>query len=73
LLTISCFFTGFLGIVLLVFVVFKFAAADKNNDAVPKGLRPLTLFLALLGVGAAFDMQTCTLIHRQSYMILMID
>lgn len=68
---ISCFFTGFLGTAVLVFVVL--AAADKNNDAVPKGLRPLTLFLALLGVGAAFGMQTCTLIRRQSYLILMVD
>jgi len=39
------------------------AAADKKNDAVPNGLRPLTLFLALLGVGAAFGMQTCKFIH----------
>jgi len=53
---ISCFFTGFLGTAVLVFVVL--AAADKKNDAAPKGLRPLTLFLALLGVGAAFGMQT---------------
>jgi len=60
---ISCFFTGFLGTAVLVFVVL--AAADKKNDAIPKGLRPLTLFLALLGVGAAFGMQTCKLIRAE--------
>jgi len=54
---ISCFFTGFLGTAVLAFAVL--AAADKKNDRVPKGLRRLTLFLVLLGVGAAFGMQTC--------------
>jgi len=53
---ISCFFTGFLGTAVLVFVVL--ATSDEKNGAPPKGLRPLTHFLSLLGVGTAFGMQT---------------
>ncbi|KAF8964774.1 putative aquaporin 6 [Flammula alnicola] len=53
---ISCFFVEFLGTAILVFIVI--AATDKNNNAPPNGLLPVTLFLALLGLGAAFGMQT---------------
>jgi len=53
----SCFFAEFLGTAVLVLVVL--AATDKKNNAPPKGLLPLTLFLALLGLGAALGMQTC--------------
>lgn len=52
----SCFFVEFLGTAILVFMVV--AATDKHNNAPPSGLLPLTLFLALLGLGAALGMQT---------------
>ena len=35
------------------------AATDKHNMAAPNGLLPVTIFLVLLGLGAAFGMQTC--------------
>ena len=53
----SCFFAEFLGTAVLVVVVL--AATDKKNNAPPNGLLPLTLFLALLGLGVALGMQTC--------------
>jgi aquaglyceroporin related protein len=54
---VSCFFGEFFGTAVLVFVVF--AATDKKNNGPPNGLLPLTLFLLLLGLGAALGMQTC--------------
>ncbi|KAF5325222.1 hypothetical protein D9619_009710 [Psilocybe cf. subviscida] len=52
----TCFFTEFLGTVLLVSMVL--AATDKKNNGPPNGLLPLTLFLTLLGLGIALGMQT---------------
>lgn len=52
----SCFFAEFLGTAVLVIIVL--AATDKKNNAPPNGLLPLTLFMALLGLGAALGMQT---------------
>jgi aquaglyceroporin related protein len=52
----TCFFSEFLGTAVLALVIL--AATDKTNNATPKGLFPLTLFLVLLGLGAAFGMQT---------------
>jgi len=54
--TATCFFTEFLGTVLLVFMVL--AATDKKNNGPPNGLLPLTLFLTLLGLGISLGMQT---------------
>jgi len=51
-----CFFVAFLGTGVLVFIVV--AATDKKNNAPPSGMLPLTLFLTLLGLGAALGMQT---------------
>jgi len=53
----ACFFAEFFGTFILVLIVL--AATDKNNSGPPNGLLPLTLFLALLGLGAALGMQTC--------------
>ncbi|KAH9474742.1 Aquaglycerol porin AQY3 [Psilocybe cubensis] len=52
----SCFFVEFLGTAILVFVVV--AVTDKNNNAPPSGLLPVSLFLVLLGLGASLGMQT---------------
>jgi aquaglyceroporin related protein len=54
--TAACLFTEFLGTAILAFMVL--AATDNNNNAPPKGLLPLTLFLVLFGLGAALGMQT---------------
>jgi len=56
--SVACFFAEFLGTAVLVFIIL--AATDKSNGGgPPHGLLPLTLFLALLGLGAALGMQTC--------------
>jgi aquaglyceroporin related protein len=52
----ACFFAEFLGTAVLTFMVV--AATDKHNGAPPNGLLPVTLFLMLLGLGAALGMQT---------------
>jgi hypothetical protein len=62
----TCFFTEFLGTVLLVLMVL--AATDKKNNGPPNGLLPLTLFLTLLGLGIALGMQTC----KQSILIFTV-
>ncbi|KAJ3512680.1 hypothetical protein NLJ89_g3384 [Agrocybe chaxingu] len=54
--SVSCFFVEFIGTFILIFVVL--AATDKKNNAPPGGLLPVTLFLALLGLGTALGMQT---------------
>ena len=53
----TAFFTEFLGTAILAFVVL--AATDAGNNATPKGLFPITLFLLLMGLATAFGMQTC--------------
>lgn len=58
----SCFFVEFLGTAILVFVVV--AVTDKNNNAPPSGMLPLSLFLVLLGLGASLGMQTCEFGHH---------
>ncbi|CAA7268799.1 unnamed protein product [Cyclocybe aegerita] len=54
--SVSCFFVEFLGTFILIFIVL--AATDKKNNAPPGSLLPVTLFLALLGLGTALGMQT---------------
>ena len=54
---ISCFFVEFTGTTILALMIV--ASTDKYNMASSKGLLPLTLFLVLLGLGAALGMQTC--------------
>jgi len=53
---ISCFFVEFTGTAILLLMIA--AATDKHNMAPPKGLLPLTLFIVVLGLGAALGMQT---------------
>jgi len=52
----NCFFDEFIGTFILVFVVF--AISDKGNSALYPGLIPLAIFMTILGIGAAFGMQT---------------
>lgn len=52
----NCFFDEFIGTFILVFVVF--AISDKHNTALHPGLIPLVIFILILGIGAAFGMQT---------------
>ena len=54
---IACFFVELIGTALLAFVVL--ATTDKKNGGPPGGMLPVALFLALLGLGAGFGMQTC--------------
>lgn len=54
--SVSCFFDEIVGTVSLLLVVC--AITDKNNGPPPPGLVPLTLFIAVLGIGACFGMQT---------------
>ncbi|KAI0269804.1 aquaporin [Gloeopeniophorella convolvens] len=52
----NCFFDEFIGAFILLMVVF--AVSDKRNGPPPPGLVPLVIFIVILGVGAAFGMQT---------------
>ncbi|KAI0042138.1 aquaporin [Auriscalpium vulgare] len=52
----NCFFDEFLGAFILMLVVF--AVSDKRNGPPPPGLVPLVIFIVILGIGAAFGMQT---------------
>jgi len=52
----NCFFDEFLGTFVLLLVVF--AITDKRNGPPPAGLVPLVVFIAILGIGVAFGMQT---------------
>lgn len=52
----NCFFDEFIGTFILVFVVF--AISDKHNSSVHPSLIPLVIFMLILGIGAAFGMQT---------------
>lgn len=53
---ITAFFTEFLGTAVLALMVL--AASDKTNNAAPKGMFPIAIFLTLLGLGLSFGMQT---------------
>ncbi|KAI0277765.1 aquaporin [Russula aff. rugulosa BPL654] len=52
----NCFFDEFIGTFILVFVVF--AISDKRNSGLHPSLIPLVIFIVILGIGAAFGMQT---------------
>ncbi|KAF8496885.1 aquaporin-like protein [Russula emetica] len=52
----NCFFDEFIGTFILVFVVF--AISDKHNSGLHPSLVPLVIFIVILGIGAAFGMQT---------------
>ncbi|KAI0030967.1 aquaporin [Vararia minispora EC-137] len=52
----NCFFDEFIGTFALVFVIF--AVTDKYNGSPPPGLVPLAIFAVVLGIAAAFGMQT---------------
>jgi aquaglyceroporin related protein len=52
----NCFFDEFVGTFVLVFVVF--AVSDGRNSGLHPGLIPLAIFIVILGIGAAFGMQT---------------
>ncbi|TFK28497.1 putative aquaporin 4, partial [Coprinopsis marcescibilis] len=58
---VACFFSEFLGAVILMFVVL--AMNDKKNIPPPPGLAPLVLFLLVLGIGTSFGMQTAYAIN----------
>ncbi|KAH0578455.1 hypothetical protein H2248_003603 [Termitomyces sp. 'cryptogamus'] len=53
---ISCFFSEFLATAVLVILVL--ATIDAGNSPPPSGLFPLSLFLLILGIGAALGMET---------------
>jgi len=53
---VSAFFDEFLGAAILLVVIC--AITDKRNGPPPAGLVPLALFIAILGIGQAFGMQT---------------
>ncbi|KAH9948893.1 aquaporin [Amylocystis lapponica] len=53
---VSSFWDEFIGTVVLMFAVC--AATDKRNGPPPPGLVPLVLFIVVLGIGAAFGIQT---------------
>lgn len=53
---VSCFFSEFLGTMVLLFVVL--AIGDKKNSPPPSGLAPLVLFILILGIGTSLGMQT---------------
>jgi aquaglyceroporin related protein len=52
----NCFFDEFIGTFVLLLVVF--AVTDKRNSPPPGYLVPLVVFIAILGIGVAFGMQT---------------
>ncbi|KAI9452671.1 aquaporin [Russula earlei] len=52
----NCFFDEFIGTFILLLVVF--AISDKRNSGLHPSLIPLVIFLVILGIGAAFGMQT---------------
>ncbi|KAG6908264.1 hypothetical protein DXG01_005529 [Tephrocybe rancida] len=53
---VSCFFSEFLATATMIIVVL--ATTDQGNSPPPNGLLPLTLFILILGIGAALGMQT---------------
>ncbi|KDQ17737.1 hypothetical protein BOTBODRAFT_172164 [Botryobasidium botryosum FD-172 SS1] len=53
---VSCFFEEFMVTAILLITIF--AVTDKRNGPPPNGLIPLVLFITLLGISAAFGMQT---------------
>jgi len=54
--SVNCFFDEFIGTFVLLVVVF--AVSDKRNSGLHPSLIPLAIFLVILGIGAAFGMQT---------------
>ncbi|KAH9977043.1 aquaporin [Lactifluus volemus] len=52
----NCFFDEFIGAFILVFVVF--AISDRRNSGLDPSFIPLVIFILILGIGAAFGMQT---------------
>jgi len=53
---VSCFFSEFLGTVILLFAILSIN--DKKDSSPPNGLKPLVLFLLILGIGTSLGMQT---------------
>ncbi|TFY75326.1 hypothetical protein EWM64_g8688 [Hericium alpestre] len=52
----NSFFDEFVGTMTLILVVF--AVTDQRNGPPPAGMVPLVIFILILGIGAAFGMQT---------------
>ncbi|KAA1469627.1 aquaporin [Dentipellis sp. KUC8613] len=52
----NSFFDEFIGALALILVVF--AVTDRRNGPPPPGMVPLVIFILILGIGAAFGMQT---------------
>ncbi|TFY78219.1 hypothetical protein EWM64_g5793 [Hericium alpestre] len=52
----NCFFDEFVGAFIVILVVF--AVTDKRNNPPAPGMVPVALFILILGIGAAFGMQT---------------
>jgi len=52
----NCFFDEFVGTFVLLMVVFS--VSDRRNSGLHPSLIPLAIFFVILGVGAAFGMQT---------------
>jgi aquaglyceroporin related protein len=50
------YFLQFLGTFLLLIVIW--AVTDPRNGPPPPGMIPLVVFIAILGIGATFGMQT---------------
>lgn len=53
---VSCFFEEFMGTAVLLIIVC--AITDSRNGPPPPGLVPLVLWVAILGIGLSFGMQT---------------
>jgi hypothetical protein len=60
---ISFFHWQFIGTFVLVFVVFSIS--DRHNSGLHRSLFPLAIFFVILGVGAAFGMQTGASRHHK--------
>ncbi|KZT27358.1 aquaporin [Neolentinus lepideus HHB14362 ss-1] len=54
--SVSCFFSEFMATAVLLLIVLSIT--DKDNGPPPAGLVPLSLFFAILGIGAALGMET---------------
>ncbi|KAI6027233.1 aquaporin [Pisolithus marmoratus] len=54
--SVSCFFSEFLASAMLIISIL--AATDKRNGPIPVLLPPVTLFIAVLGIGLALSMET---------------
>ncbi|TFK52238.1 major intrinsic protein superfamily membrane channel protein [Heliocybe sulcata] len=53
---VSCFFSEFMATAVLLLIVLSIT--DKDNGPPPPGLVPLSLFIAILGIGASLGMET---------------